>query len=371
MTTFDRHLLARFLFIFVVMFITTYGLYVVIDGFTNVDGFMHEAESTMDGFSRMGKYYLLQSSQFFDTVGSILAVMSSVCVFALLMRRTELQPILAAGVPTYRLVVPILWGMTFVAGIIVMNREFVIPRYAHYLQSGRGNSSNSGQSVQPVYDYSTRIHMGGKSVFLEQGEIVGAEFTLPVPEIVHELTRIDAPRAKFYEKTGNLPGGWLLTDTRPSFEDINLTENGRQIVFPGAREGQIFVVSDVSFDQLCDRSRSYHFLSTPELLRRIKNPSVGQISVRGQMMFLHTRLTDLLIMYVSVFIAVPMIVRKESRSLIGNMSVCMGILIGLMGVTEAFRFLGSSSLLPMDLAAWSPIIFQGTLSAWLSGRTQS
>ena len=47
MTIFDRYLLGRFTWVFVVLFVTTFGLFVVIDGFTNVDAFQEESDGTI------------------------------------------------------------------------------------------------------------------------------------------------------------------------------------------------------------------------------------------------------------------------------------------------------------------------------------
>ena len=56
-TTFDLHLLRRFLHTYVILFVTLFGLYVVIDGFTNVDGFQEGGAGTSQVLRRMATYY--------------------------------------------------------------------------------------------------------------------------------------------------------------------------------------------------------------------------------------------------------------------------------------------------------------------------
>ena len=48
LSTFDRYLLARMLHTFIVFFVATYGLYIVIDLFTNIDAFQVESQAAAD-----------------------------------------------------------------------------------------------------------------------------------------------------------------------------------------------------------------------------------------------------------------------------------------------------------------------------------
>src|SRR3984957_14875336 len=134
-TTFDRYLIARYLQIFLILFVSMFGLFVVIDGFSNVDEFQEHSKTTLDLLSRMASYYAYQSTQFLDMCGPILTVIDSMIVFALLLRNSELHPILAAGVPTWRLLLPIILSTAFVNGLMTANQELVIPRIAVMLRA--------------------------------------------------------------------------------------------------------------------------------------------------------------------------------------------------------------------------------------------
>ncbi|MCA9029063.1 MAG: hypothetical protein KDA86_28035, partial [Planctomycetaceae bacterium] len=103
--TFDRYLLNRFLFMFAGFFAASMGLYAVVDGFTNLDAFQSatHGESTSAMLTFMGRNYLYRTSWVFDLIGPTLITTSAVAVLALLIRHGELNPLLAAGVPTYRL----------------------------------------------------------------------------------------------------------------------------------------------------------------------------------------------------------------------------------------------------------------------------
>ena len=49
-TTFDRYLLGRLLHTFIVFLVATYGLYIVIDLFTNIDAFQMEAQNAANQY---------------------------------------------------------------------------------------------------------------------------------------------------------------------------------------------------------------------------------------------------------------------------------------------------------------------------------
>lgn len=372
MKTFDRYILAKYLHVYAILFVTIFGLYVVFDGFTNVDGFQEDTNGPLDLLAKMGTYYAYQSSLIFDLVGSILAAISIVIVFALLQRHGEIHPILAAGIPTFRLLLPILAGIMVVNMGLVVNQEYVIPRIAPMLQSSRGGMEKGTDKVDAIYDNSTLILITADRLSPSQRKLLGAKFILPLGEIAQDLTTVDAKEASYVPATGEMPGGWLLVEPSPKYEEIKLTEFGRQYVrVPQGNPQGLFVVTDVDFNQIYNRSQSYKLASTPELIRRMKNPAFGIVSIRGQVMHFHFRMVRPAINLLMAFVAVPLVVRKESRGLVTNMAVCTAVMAVVLGVIHGATYLGQANLVTPHLAAWMPLIFSGTLGAWLTGVTQT
>ena len=82
-TTFDRYLIARYLQIFVILYLSVFGLFVVIDGFSNLDEFQDHAENAVELLMLMGGYYANQSTLFLDMCGPTLTVVDAMVVFAL------------------------------------------------------------------------------------------------------------------------------------------------------------------------------------------------------------------------------------------------------------------------------------------------
>ncbi len=370
-TTFDRYLLRRYLHVFAILLVSMYGLYVVIDGFSNIDEFQQASDDPWVVAQLMGRFYGFQFSAFFDMLGAILSVVSVIVVFGLLQKHGEIAPILAAGVPTFRLIRPFLFGTIFVNALIVANQEFIIPDIAHVLQAERAEPESDGKNVEPIYDYITHIRIDGRELFLADQRVEGANFVLPVPEVAMDLITLNAQEARFREATDERPAGWHLKEITPRFSELPLTTVGKRIVLPMESTDDVFVVTDISFDQLSNRNTNYKYVGTSELIERIRNPAFGTASVRAQIIHLHSRLVTPLANVLCIFVAVPLILRKESRSLVANMAICALVLGVVYGLTQGFLYCGRVNWLPADLSAWASPILTGVLGAWLTELTQT
>lgn len=354
-----------------ILFVSMYGLFVVIDGFTNVDGFQQGRESTNDVMETMAFYYFYQSFQFFDMVASILSVVAVMVVFALLQRNSEFHPVLAAGIPTRRLLYPVMFGTVLVNAAMLANQEFAIPVVSRHLQAPRSEKAAGGYPVEPLYDRKTRIHIDGKSLHMTERVMNEAEFLLPIPDLAAELTTLKATKAEYLEETDQRPSGWILRNVQPGYDEIQLTETGRKYVRRTKTPQDVFVVTDVSFDQLNNRAKNYRYLSTVQLIKRIKNPSTGLTSIRGQTLFFHNRLTRPLLNIIAVVVIVPLILRRESRGLVTNLAVGAVVMGALYGVSLVFSYLGQVNVMSPDFAAWSTVIFTGTFGVWIFGIVQT
>lgn len=370
-TTFDRYLIFRYLQVFVILYVSVFGLFVVIDGFSNLDEFQDHAKSAVDLLVLMGSYYANQSTLFLDMCGPILTVVDAMVVFALLMRHSELHPILAAGVPAWRLLVPITLSTALVNGLMCVNQELIIPRLAGVLAPGRDDLFKGVIQIEPLTDPSTGIYIDGQELSLNPQMIKNAEFVLPAPEIAQTPTSIKASEAVYLEATESRPAGWLLKNVDKPFTKLALSTDGLQKLH--ALEGQprqIFVVSDLPFDQLFNRLQSSKLLSTAELIGRLRSPAFGQATARLSQT-LHARLVRPLANLLAMLVSIPLILRKESRGLIANMAIACCVLGVLFGLSEASAFGGQSGMIWPELAAWIPVIVTGMLFAWLTPYMQT
>jgi lipopolysaccharide export system permease protein len=365
-TTFDRYLIVRYLQIFAILFVSVFGLFVVIDGFSNLDEFQDHAKTAVDLLILMGSYYANQSTMFLDMCGPILTVVDAMVVFALLVRNSELHPILAAGVPAWRLLLPIMLSTALVNGLMCVNQELIIPQLAGVLAPGRDALFKGAIEIEPLTDPATGIYIDGQELSLDPQLIKNAEFVLPAPEIAQSPTRIKAGEAIYLPATADRQAGWLLKNVDRTFARLPLSAAGIQLIHAlEGRPKELFIVSDLPFDQLFNRLQSSKLLSTTELVHRLRSPAFGQGTARIAQT-LHARLVRPLANLLAMLVSIPLILRKESRGLIANMAIASGVLAALLGVSEGVAFCGSSGMILPELSAWIPVIVTGMLFAWLT-----
>lgn len=373
MTTIDRYLLRRFWHVFAIGLFATVGLFVVFDGFTNVNMFQDRVGDTnaLTMLGRMAEFYCYQSLMMFELVGTSLTVVSAMVVFALLQKHRELNPILAAGIPTFRLVVPMLIGTLAVNGLLIVNQEFLLPAVADELLKPMGSNSQDVQRVIMRRDYSSHIEISGEGLILADRKLVKPEIQLPAPEINAEIRSLRAEHAIYYRRTDGRPAGWLLKKATPFFSELQLTDAGRKIVVPLDNPEDIFVVTDIGSEQLSNSAVTYRYQSTWDLIEQLRSPTHSVLTSRSQTLHLHERLIRPFSNLVVVCLVVPLVLRRESFSIITNLAVCVGAMICLLGLAQACNYLGRINWISLDLAAWLPIIFSGGLVAWFSDRVQT
>lgn len=374
MTTFDSYLLRRFLQTFVILFVTFFGLYVVIDGFTNLDGFQESASGTVTTWvvlRRMAIYYAYQSSMLVDLVGPTVAVSSVMVVAATLVKNSEYQPILAAGIPIVRICWPMALGLLLVTMAVLANQELVIPRIAHRLNGPRSEQAPLLHKMRPQHDYSTGIVISGETLAVKKRQILEAEFILP-RELVTSLTTISASSARYVPQTNRNPAGWVLSDPLPgNYRLLPLTDLGRKTVFPVAESDEIFIKSEIDFGLIVDGSRSASRQSTVELIHRIRNPAVSENLTRQQTLLLHQRIMQPLLNVIAGLACIPLVIRRESRSLVTSLALAAGVEGVMLGTLFFGGWLGKSGILAVDIAAWTPVVLCGAIGAWATGYAQT
>lgn len=379
-TTFDKYLLNRLFHTFVVFLIATYGLYIVIDLFTNMDDFQKAGEVSLEHGTAGGplavlaaivRYYGIRTAEFFEMAGPILIVVSAIAVLGLLEKNSESHPVLAAGIPALRLLRPFLLGAGILNVLLILNQEFVLPNIVAELQTPRGGVAAASQKVEPVYDYPNyMMHIDGKEIIIEERKLVDASFALP-NELSQRAYALKCEAAIFMPQTEQQSAGWLLKNLTGPFHEEMLTDIGRRRIVASSNGRDVFIVSDVSFDQLYNRVSNVKLLSSLQLIDRIRNPSTGLKPVVRQSVALHTRVTRPLLSLLAVAMALPLVMRRESHSLIWNMTICATVIGGFYVLSQASYMLGGNELLRPDLAAWLPVIVTGGATVWTSGYVQT
>ncbi len=371
MLTFDRYLLRSFAHVFAACFLSLFGLMVIIDVLENLDDFL--ARNAEQGSGPFGlaqsivSFYGVQSIFFLDRAGPALLVISVMVVLILFQRSGELHPLLAAGVPMYRILLPIMGAAAAVSGALSLNQEYVIPQFAHAAFAARGGGDSARVRVESIYDNASRISIDGRNLRMAEKTIEQAIFILPGKSIAFDLTILNAEKAVHCPATAKHKAGWKLTGVKPRYRDLQLTEAGLTIVHPGDADDEVFVVTAVTCDQLYKRGSSYALLSTAELMDRIHSPAFGPETVHRLIVHLHGRFVQPLLNVITVLLIIPLMVRRESTGLVVDSALCAVVLAAFFGTVYGAAYLGQTHLVPPDMAAWIPVVFGGSLSAWYSG----
>src|SRR5438045_7682250 len=104
----DRLLIRSFIKAYLICLISLLTLYVVIDMFTNLDDFTEKHSGLASVLTHIGIYYGYKVTQIFDRLSEVITLLAATFTVALVQRNNELLPLLSAGVPTRRVVFPVL-----------------------------------------------------------------------------------------------------------------------------------------------------------------------------------------------------------------------------------------------------------------------
>jgi lipopolysaccharide export system permease protein len=370
-TLLDRYLFGRYITIFLIAFLAILGLYAVLDSFSNIDNFQQtHAESGRSLIQTILEHYLYQTIFLFDIVGTSVSMVAMVGTLALLQKNGELNPILAAGIPTRRLARPFVFGILGVNAVLIINQEAVIPRISNKLVMTHSQSDSSKTNVEPLYDQQL-ILFSGDSIKVNEQKLIAPVITFPSPTISDLLVTIRAQEAVFFRAGKTNPAGWVIKNPSPNYDGLKLTAFGKEYIKPLTDPNSFFIVTDVTLDQLSNRNKSFRFLSTFELYQRIVNQSNSPGMTTSQLIMFHNRLLRPWLNLIGVFLVLPLIVPKESRNLLVDMFSCMSILGVIMFMGMSVEFISKTGLVSPEFAACIPVVFSACLATWLYSNMRS
>src|SRR4051794_11300346 len=163
MTIIDRYLVKLYVKVLAVSFVSLAGLFVVIDGFNNLDEFLSYGKRHAAGTPGvLAEYYGPRLLQFFDQIAGLLAMLSAAFVLTVLSRTNELTALLAAGIAPARLLKPVIAASIAVALVGAANREFGLPQVRDSLsRNAQDWLGETGRKCTPRYDIRSDILIAG------------------------------------------------------------------------------------------------------------------------------------------------------------------------------------------------------------------
>ena len=368
----DRYMLRQFLQVYFICFFSLTGLYVVIDAFGNLDEFLAHAENGGSLLGIMGKYYGYRSLSFFDRISGVLALIAAMFTVTWIQRHQEMTALLAAGIPTFRVILPVVIAAGSVSLLAAANRELALPKVRDELsRNAQDLQGDVGRDVQPRYDNATEILMRcGKAYALDQ-RLRDPSFILPAELSMHGKNLV-AENAIYLHKQADRPAGWLMQEvTTPTdlLASSDLLLDGKPIILTPQDHDwlepeQCFVVSELSYELLASGSGWYTYSSTMELIRSLHTPSldVGN-DVR---VAVHARFVQPVLDVTLLFLGLPLILSRNNRNVFKAIGLCVMIAGVFMVVVIGCQYLGSSYLISPAKSAWLPLMIFIPLAMALS-----
>jgi lipopolysaccharide export system permease protein len=358
-----RYLLRQFWRVFFICFFSLMGLFIVGDVFQNLEQFSRSGDKHGSILPVLFRHYAYSSLSFFDTTSAIVAVIAAMFTLANFQRFNELTAVLAAGIPKWKVVKPLVVAAGFVALMAAFNREFVMPACRDQLSRDTHDLwGERAKDVSPRQDEATEVLIRGRQAIAKRKQIHEASFLLPAAwdAPFKELRAADA----FYRPASEgHPSGYLLKGMiQPKTLDKSpsLPRQGSPVVLTPRDHSdwlapdECFVVSEITFDQLAGNEHWVQLSSTLDLIRARRNASLGagaNVSVA-----IHARFVQPLLDLTLLFLGLPLILRRGNRNLFVAAGVSVAVVAGFLMIVSAAQYLGSSYLIPPDLAAWCPLL---------------
>src|SRR5262249_10376303 len=201
---------------YAICLISLLSLYVVVDLFMHLDDFFHNnARGLGEVVERVGLYYAYRVPQLFDRLCEAIVLMAGMFTVAMMQRNNEHLPLLSAGVPTQRVVAPILACAVVMLGLQVANQELLIPRIASKLQLERSDPEGDKEiAARSAYEPND-VHVAGDRAIRNGMKV--KQFCVTIPESVDgNLIHITATQAIYKPSGEPLRGTWLMTGCSPA-----------------------------------------------------------------------------------------------------------------------------------------------------------
>jgi lipopolysaccharide export system permease protein len=373
MNTLDRLFFAAYVRNFLIVLSCLLGLYVVVDLFMNLNDFTANKSGVADVLNHVAGYYAVQISVIFDRLGELVTLAAAVFTVAWMQRNNELLPQLSAGVPTRRVIFPVLLGALLTSALAPLNSELYIPAVAEQLTVPRDDPDRRKPTqVRGAYDPNTKDHIVGESAARERPgptdppdrpvlTVLKFEYTSS-PDRTGEPIHLAAARA-VYVPTGTpgkeRTGGWELYSTKPDEPKQRLPDNVTFI-----SPGWYFVqTTELDYEAVTRRQVWHQYSSTAGLWEALNRGTTAKQNAVA--VLFHMRLTRPLMGMVLVVLGLAVILKDQNRHVFISAGLCLLTAAAFYGCVQGAKYLGDQDILPAPLAAWVPVMLFGPFAVAL------
>ena len=354
-TTLDRMILISFFRSYAIVWTSLISLFVVIDLFTHLDAYVSRPGGILEIAGAIARYYAFRVPRVFDLLAEPITLRRDVHSRVDAAEQRAL-PQLSAGIPTRRVVRPVLLGAAITITFAPLSQEFLIPEIADELMTARDDPEGAkAQVLMGAYDTSG-VHLEGSAGFRRDKRIERFYATFPEssPSGMLHLTASEA----FYVPRGDGPltGGWLLTNTVPeTFTDptpTNLTVLG---------PGRCFLKVDTADYDTVSRGGTWYVYASTSRLQELLTGVEPRRQVKMAVLF-HTRITRPLLGCLLVLLGASIILWNPNRHVILSAGLCLMIAVGFYACVLGCKALGDTDYISPPLAAWLPVMIYGPVA---------
>ena len=370
----DRQRYWSFLKAYFICFTALVGLYVVIDAFSNIDEFAQNKE--MNVFAKMGRYYLIHMSEFYDRLCGIITMMAAIFTVTWVQRDNELLAMLAAGIGTKRVIRPVIVSAVLVNCLSVANQELILPVIGEELQLRPADSPTKTMPVTGREDERGN-RIGGREAYRMQRTVM--RFTVDFPrELFGSVASAEARQGLYIpvgDKSTPLSGGWLLRGVHLKIgRDVKVDPSILVKISPEQLErfppavGQnipteqallageaYFFRTNVTFTAVTrNRSQWYRFATTPELISAVQDP-ICRPEWADIRIFIHQRLLRPFLSMALLFVSLPLVLGGDGRNMFINLGLSLGTSAAFYAGIFFCGYLAGNNEITPEMSAWGPL----------------
>ncbi|HXD85395.1 MAG TPA: LptF/LptG family permease [Urbifossiella sp.] len=361
-TVLDRMFFLSFIRSYAIVSTSLLSLYVVLDLFTNIDTFGRAGGDFIGITQHVFAYYSTQIALIFDRMAESITLLAAMFTVSWMQRNNELLPQLSAGIPTRRVVLPVLFGAALTLTLGPLNQEFVLPRIADRLAAPRDDQERKRAVViSGAYDPSG-IHFEGMAGLPRERKVLQFYATFPQTLPSGEpspsgMVHLAAKEAVYYPPgSGPHSGGWDLTDAKPETFEPGRMPPGLEMIDPG----HFFLKTvDTDFDAV-SRGATWFVYAPSEKLRELLGRPEPRRQSKVAVLF-HMRITRPLGGAMLVLLGLSVILGNPNRHVFISSGLCLAIAISYYVCLLGCKFLGDSGYVSPPLAAWIPVLIYGPL----------
>ncbi len=332
-------------------------LYIVVDLFTNLDDFVSAHKSGLQVVViRIVSYYGYRLPQFFDRLCEAIVLLSAMFTVAMMQRNNEQVPLLSAGVPTQRIVAPVVLCACIMMTLTVLNQELLIPRIGHKLMLARNDPGGEKEiGVHHAFDPNL-VHIEGDTAIRRTMTI--KNFRCLIPEsLAGTLVHLIAAEARYIpgdQDDEPHRGKWELTGCRVQPPDVDNVPG----ILEARDERRFYLYTrSIDFDSVTRDPKWFMMASTRRLYQELQKPESTRLAAIAVMF--HSRLTRPILGMILVFMGLGVILRDQNRNVIISAGLCLVLCAVFFAACYACKMLGDHEYLAPALAAWCPVLVFG------------